>query len=230
MALLDLERLLKRYALRPGGVIHVGAHHGQEAATYRALGLARQAWFEPNPVAFAALERGLAGMSDVRLFNLALGEAQGRAVMHTSAFGEGMCDSLLPPTALAGERWPGLAATGTIEVEVARLDDVLSREGLDASGFGLMVIDVQGYELPVLRGAERALREGLCAVVTEVSREAFYEGGALMGDLDAHLGARGFRRVAAAWPAKNHGDAMYVRLGALAGVRRVRARLDAWGA
>lgn len=195
---------------------------------YRGLGLSNQLWFEPQRGPFARLLAALPDDSSIRAFNLACGDAPGRASMHTSDFGEGMCNSLLAPAALAAERWPGLVATGTVEVEVARLDDVLAREGLAAGEYGLMVIDVQGFELPVLRGAERALSRGIDAVVTEVSRREFYEGGARIGDLDRHLGARGFHRVAVAWPARDHGDAMYVRMAALTPPRRMLACWDAW--
>jgi len=73
------------------------------------------------------------------------------------------------------------------------------------------VLDVQGAELMVLRGALSALA-AFDAVVAEINFEELYEGCALAPDLDAFLGTRGFSRVATAcFDDPSWGDALYLR-------------------
>jgi hypothetical protein len=55
----------------------------------------------------------------------------------------------------------------------------------------LLKLDVQGYELEVLRGAEATLRQTR-AVLCEVSFREFYTGQPLFTEVVAYLGARGF--------------------------------------
>jgi Methyltransferase FkbM domain len=52
-------------------------------------------------------------------------------------------------------------------------------------------LDVQGFELPVLRGGERTLDE-VEVVETELSLVELYEGQSLLADVLAHLDSRGF--------------------------------------
>lgn len=50
---------------------------------------------------------------------------------------------------------------GTLEVGVQRLDDVLADAGVGASDVGLVWIDVEGHEMPVLRGARSVMEAGV---------------------------------------------------------------------
>ena len=93
------------------------------------------------------------------------------------------------------EVYPEIVETGVIEVPARTLDGLLTELGRGPADFNLLVLDVQGAELLVLRGATAAL-EGCDAVVAEVSFEELYEGCALAADLDAFLGERGFERIA----------------------------------
>jgi hypothetical protein len=79
---------------------------------------------------------------------------------------------------------------GTLEVEVARLDDVLAdRAPLD--GPTLLKLDTQGTELAVLQGAEATLAE-IHHVILEASFVELYVGQAQATELVAHLLERGF--------------------------------------
>jgi hypothetical protein len=55
----------------------------------------------------------------------------------------------------------------------------------------LIKLDVQGYELEVLRGGEACLRHAR-AVLCEVSFKVFYSGQPLFHEIVAFLAARGF--------------------------------------
>jgi hypothetical protein len=45
--LIDLAQLIRKYNLQIEGIIHVGAHMGQEYEMYNKLGITEIVWFEP---------------------------------------------------------------------------------------------------------------------------------------------------------------------------------------
>lgn len=220
---LDFPKLWMRYQLPARGVIHAGAHTGQERIAYTACGLLRQVWIEPQPELFERLREGMPDSPEIHLFNVACGERAGRAIMHRLAGNDGRSNSLLRPT-LHLQRWPGLRPEGTIEVGVVRLDDLLQNAGLRADDFSLLVLDVQGFELAALHGADRTL-EAIDAVACEIASVPLYEGGSTAAALDEHLEARGFTRVVTKWSAGCAGDALYIRRSRLGAIDRMRLAL-----
>ncbi len=74
-------------------------------------------------------------------------------------------------------------------VRQARLDEVMEADRLAAPT--LLKIDVQGYELELLRGAERSLA-AIDEILVECSFVELYAGQPLADDVVCHLRERGF--------------------------------------
>lgn len=220
---LTLPDLIHEFRLDIRGVIHVGAHVGQEAEVYRACGIERQLWIEPQPDIFARLCASLPKGPLVKTVNVACGDEPGVATMHVLSGNEGKSNSLLEPR-LHLQKWPEFQPGAKIDIAVKRLDDVIEEQGLRGEDFNLICIDTQGFELPVLRGATRQLGQA-DALVCEVSAVELYKGGTLVCDLDAFLGERGFLRVKTKWASGCSGDALYVRRGLLPPLTRARIAL-----
>jgi hypothetical protein len=80
---------------------------------------------------------------------------------------------------------------------------------------GLLKIDVQGYEIPVLEGAVSTLKS-TCAILLEVNYVSHYCGGATFDLLHAKLKTLGFRTFGVSAPYSGPqgplwADAMFVR-------------------
>ncbi len=75
----------------------------------------------------------------------------------------------------------------------------------------MLVLDLQGHELSVLRGLGRAL-QAFTQCKCEISRVPIYEGGEMFGDTDSHMRILGFRLVSHLyfWVPR-HGDVLYFR-------------------
>lgn len=220
---LDLVELLRSCRLRVEGVVHVGAHVGDEVDDYRRCGIGRQVWIEPQPEVFARLRARIAGNPEARAYNVACGSSAGEAEMHLLSGNDGRSNSLLAPK-LHLERFPEFTPAGTIRVPVVTLDELFAREGLDPRAYPLMVLDVQGFEMHVLRGAGGYLSSGCKAVVSEVAAAELYAGGCLVGELDEFFGERGFVRLRTKWAAGCAGDAFYVRGELLPALTRWKVR------
>ncbi len=73
-----------------------------------------------------------------------------------------------------------------IEIEVRRIDDVVDIESLEQKSCILMKLDVQGFELEVLKGAHSTL--GLVhAVLTEINFDTLYENQASFSEIVNYL-------------------------------------------
>lgn len=221
MGLPFLSRL-RKYGVGTSGVIHVGAHSGQEYPSYQRLGFERQLWIEPQPNLYARLVTNLPKSPMICTANVACGERAGEAVMNVLENNDGASNSLLKPK-LHLEEYPKITPGGTFTVPVARLDDVIASAGFMPIDFSFLVVDVQGYELHVLRGAPETLKT-IRAAMVEVYLHELYAGCALLPDVDAHMEAAGMIRIGRRIGEHHYGDALYVRREATSVFQRLRLR------
>lgn len=202
--LLSLETLIIDYKLKIAGVIHVGAHYGQEVPIYTKCGIDKVLWFEPQPKAFAKLL--LNAPKTHKCFNLALGNSSQVLQMHIENNNDGQSSSFLPPK-LHKDFYPSIRFTHTGAYRVSRLDDLR----FDFSRYNMMNLDVQGYELNCLRGAESWLTSYCDYVYTEVNLLELYENVPLFDELHAFLRELGFALVEMKCVAQGWGDAFFVK-------------------
>lgn len=171
------------------GVIDAGANRGQFALACRfTLPGVPVVAFEPIPAEAAIFHKVHGHLSQVRLIESALGESKGAATLHLSESADS--SSLLPIGRRQTELFEHTREIGTLTVPVHRLDDFA--QCWAGRNRQLLKLDVQGYELNVLRGAVETLKS--CAFVyAECSEVALYDGQALRGEVEAFLQANGFR-------------------------------------
>lgn len=172
-------------------IVDVGGNVGQFSLLARALHpTARIFAFEPLPDAAARYRQVFADDARVQLFEAAIAPDAGTATMHVSASADS--SSLLPISDRQSELFPGTQEVGVTDVEAGPLAQFVSAREIAAPA--LLKIDVQGFELEVLRGAGELLT-AFEHVYVEASFEALYEGQALADDVIAHMLAAGFSEV-----------------------------------
>lgn len=189
------------------GVMHVGAFAGEELRSYRGLGLDNTMMFEPQPKLYNLVQDRL--ILNETIHNVALGSEQCEKEMYVSwraggvSQGCGASSSLMKPKKHLTEHADVLFKE-TINVKVDILDNYYDPI------YNFLNIDVQGYELEVLKGAINSL-PGIDAMILEVNRDEVYEGCPMIEDLDKFLHDFGFARIATAWQSESWGDAVYAR-------------------
>ena len=204
--LLDFNNLYKKYSMNVKGVLHIGAHHGEEVGDYVSKGIKNLIFFEPLSESLKVLEDNLgpyANDADIQIFPFALGNEETEVEMYVSDH-EGMCSSVLKPKIVL-EQYPGIHFPAKEKVKMIRLDDCEIE-----SECNLINIDVQGYELEVLKGASKTL-EKVDYVYTEINRAEVYENAPHVDELDAFLAPYGFKRVETDWSGDTWGDAFYIK-------------------
>lgn len=169
-------------------VIDVGANRGQFAtAVAHGLPTARIDAFEPLAAPRDLMERLAPGGRRLVVHPFALGAAAATCTIHQAARDDS--SSLLPPGPLQEMIFPGTATASRHDVEVRRLDAVLRPD--DILRPSMLKIDVQGYELEVLRGAAGVL-PAIDWVYVECSFLELYVGQPLFAQIAKAMAEYGF--------------------------------------
>lgn len=193
------------------GVIHVGGHHGQELSEYYSDSDIKQiVFFEANPLMHDVLVANINStpkpphIQSIASYPVGLGAESKEVDFHIAS--NGQSSSVLVPH-LHLQQYPGITFNEIKKINIKTLDS------FELHGFDFLHMDVQGYELEVLKGAENTLKQ-IKWIFCEVNNAPLYEECAMIGDLDVYLANRGFSRQDTEWDSSScgtWGDAIYTR-------------------
>jgi FkbM family methyltransferase len=206
--LISLTELISKYEMNINGAIHVGAHYGEELKDYVNNGIEKMILFEPLQENFSILTNSVSNLIkdinclDIKLFNVALGSEETISKMFVSS-NEKQSSSILKPKEHLTHH-PNVVFPSTEEVEVKKLDS------FDTYNYNFLNMDVQGYELEVLKGAKKTLKQ-VDYVYCEVNRAEVYENNAFIEEIDEFLSVYKLTRVETDWAGGIWGDALYVK-------------------
>lgn len=152
-----LPRMRRFYAqfIKPGDLcFDVGAHVGNRLRIWQALG-ARTIALEPQPHLMRWLQRLYGRQNNIVLLEAAAGAGSGTATLHISSrtptvtsLSADWISTVQQDPAFSRVRWDR-----TVNVPVTTLDLLIAEHGAPA----FCKIDVEGFELEVLRGLSHAL-------------------------------------------------------------------------
>jgi FkbM family methyltransferase len=175
-------------------LIDVGAHTGEFLKTYIICFPQSTVYaFEPVKKFRDELVGSYSECKSIKVFPYALGAIAGSSEINVSKIGP--ATSLLEISSTHEKLWPGSATVQREAVEIRKLDDFIDDEFSGA----VLKIDVQGFELFVLRGAVRALKT-IRLVQLEVNFENLFEKEASVSDIFQEMNANGFRLISICAP------------------------------
>jgi FkbM family methyltransferase len=196
------------------GVLHIGAHAGEEFSSYIETGVERVAWFEANPNLIPQLKSNTANESvEQYYYNVCLSENDGEKIVFNFS-NNGQSSSILELGTHA-KMYPHIQYTGRQEMVARRMDKVILEnfKELDIRKYDFINLDVQGAELKVLKGFGNLLaKEWIKGIYTELNFEEVYKGCALAHEIDAYLKPFGFTRILTQGECPQWGDGYYLRL------------------
>lgn len=187
------------------GILHIGAHFGEERYIYDAL-QKPVLWIEAVPQYFEQLQENISEFKLQKAKQMLLADEE-RDFEFFLTNNEGASSSIYQLAAVNGFEDSGLKVDNSIILTSKRLDEQFSKEAL--SKFDHWVIDVQGAELDVLKGAGDLL--SVCnSIDVEVSRREIYVGAAIYSEIVDYLTSRGFVQI---WEARSgeHMDVLFIK-------------------
>lgn len=208
--MLNINELCSKFDIEPLGVIHIGAHEGQEVDDYLDMNVSKMILIEANPSVYERLQNKLANYEgqDIYSINCAISNYEGVAQLHITSSDQ---SSSILPLKIHSQIYPQIVEEKLIEVPCKTLDVLLNELSIDLRQYNFLNIDIQGAELLALEGAKQTLNF-IDAINIEVNYDELYEGCSLVHELDEFLNTYGFDRIATISPYhKSWGDAFYIK-------------------
>jgi len=202
--ILDFNELITKYRMNIKGIIHIGGHYGQEYDLYRVLNVP-VIFFEPLSNNYRILKDKVKNNDNVQTFQCALGNENKKILMNVETANNSQSSSILKPKKHL-EQYPHITFDYTEEVHMFRLDDI----EIEKENYNFLNIDVQGYELEVLKGSVDILKN-IDYIISEVNRDEVYENCAKVEELDQFLNQFNFERNETNWMGGIWGDAFYIK-------------------
>jgi len=173
-------------------VVHVGANEGQERELYAKFNL-NVHWIEPIPSVFELLRTTLQSFPKQKAYQALVLDRDGSTCTLHVASNAGASSSIFE---LAEHRqlWPEISFTHDISVESTTLTTLVRTQSVDLGTNTALVLDTQGSELLVLKGATGLLHR-FKYVKTEVADFDSYLGCCTVSELLPFMKQHGFREV-----------------------------------
>jgi FkbM family methyltransferase len=155
---------LKNLTIRT--IIDVGANAGQFARMVQKIFPEANIYcFEPLPAPFGEISRWAKNQQDkIKVFNLSLGDAEGNAEM-SYHLKHSPSSSFLKTTELCEALYPLTKNQSSIIVKQTTLDKIMAGFPKPPSPEILIKIDVQGYEINVIRGGLETLSKSKACII-----------------------------------------------------------------
>ena len=199
------KELIRKYDFKPKAIGYIGANEGQEIPEMLEHFPSCTIYcFEPQKIPFRSLNKKFGKNPNIFVYNFGLGSENKKLKIFTNNNNSNMSSSILEPKEHL-KYHQNVTFEGTEEVIIKKFSDI------NIKGVDYLNIDVQGYELEVLKGFDNL--DEIKYIKTEVNRKELYKDCALVKDLDKYLKKYNFLRVKTVWWGKTvpWGDAFYVK-------------------
>ncbi|MDI9313776.1 MAG: FkbM family methyltransferase [Hydrotalea sp.] len=202
-----IKKLIKKYNLNIKSMVQVGGHLGQEIPIFINQGVQAIAVFEPLQSSLKLLRKQFGKNKKITIYPVALGNDTKKIAMNV-ADNHAASSSLLQPKEHL-DYAKHVRFDKTEMVQMKKMDDALDKK----NDYNFLMMDVQGYELEVLKGATKTLKK-IDYVYSEINQVELYKGCALVGDIDKFLAQYDMVRVYTKWIKEyknSFGDGLYIR-------------------
>ncbi len=194
MFLFKYEYLVNKYNIVLKGVIHVGGHVGEEIPLYK-----KQTnnihIFEPLEECFTKID------STVQKYNVALGSKSQKLPFNIASNNQSS-SFLTPKTHLTEHK------NVIFNKDNVRLIQINTLDSYEIKDCNFLNLDVQGYELEVLKGATNTLKS-IDYIYTEINVKELYENCVQLNELDEFL--KDYTRAETKLTGAGWGEALYIK-------------------
>lgn len=174
------------------GVIHIGAHYGEERDYYKSLGL-KVVWVEALSNVFDILCENIEGYENQIAYNALLTDEFGKEYLFQTTSNEQASSSIFEFKHHV-DMWPSVKKSSELVLNSTTLYDLCKSKNITLADYDSLVLDTQGSELLVLQGADPILHN-FKYIKTEVADFESYQDGCQLHDIQSFMEKRGYKET-----------------------------------
>lgn len=197
---------IRKFGIKPRGVIHIGAHIGTEHKLYTEI-FKKMIYIEADPDTFKKLISHVRpNGTSVIAENFAISNQDGTAEFFKT---NNQQSSSLLKLDTHKILHPQVKETGTITVPTRQLDTYFQSSSASIADYNVIAIDIQGAELMAFKGGTETLKNIDC-ILAEINYAELYKGCGRIWELDELLFKSNFVRADTMSYNNGWGDAVYI--------------------
>jgi FkbM family methyltransferase len=175
------------------GIIHLGAHKGEEVKYYKDLGFKKIILIEANPDLCSELKQKFKE-KDLSIFNYAISNEDGELDFYVHQSNNGLESSSIFKMDKFNKIVTSLHTKSVIKVPSRKLNTLFKEQNLLTKDFNILISDIQGADYFALLGAGEILNS-IDAIVVEVQFMELYDNYVSIDKFDQYLLSFGFKRT-----------------------------------
>lgn len=173
------------------GIIHIGANRGQEADFYATKGLP-VIWIEPIPEVYKQLQSKIAPFLNQTAICALITDSDDKTYQFKIASNNGASSSIFQFKDHE-TLYPNIHYTDSMEIRGIKLDTLIEKEKIEISLYDTLIMDTQGSELLVLKGAEKTL-QSIRYIKLEVADFESYSDGVTLDEIEDFFKQTDFKK------------------------------------
>lgn len=209
--LIDYKQIVSKYG-SPKGIIHLGAHLAEELEDYLYDGQKNVIWVEANPDLYDGLISRISNTTHLAFCEL-LSDVDGAEMKFNIAknyYNGNYQSSSVLEFGTHETHHPHIKMESSMILESKTINTIIEQNHLDYNNYDFVNLDLQGYELPVIKGFGDNISK-MKYIYTEVNTGDVYKDCTKLDELDNYLSNYGFERVEIKMTDAEWGDALYIK-------------------
>lgn len=174
-------------------VIHIGGHYGEKKNIYKNHNIP-VLWIEAFQKNFLQLMQEIKPYANQRCIRALVLDSDKKKYDFYISNNEAASSSIFP---LDQHKiiWPEVDFVEQTELESITLETLIKTEGIDLSLYDSLVLDTQGSELLILKGAKNILFH-FKYIKTEAANFSSYQGGCVLHEIENYLQSQRYELIA----------------------------------
>lgn len=201
--LINFSHIIKTYNLKPEGILHVGAHLGEEVNDYLNEEIEKIILVEAIKEKYQYLREVYKLKPSIKPIHACVSDTEEEITFNITNNGQ---SSSMLELGTHKQEHPDVYVVRHEKMRTQRLDKLIPSISFPY----FLNMDIQGAELKALKGMGDLLKNCI-AVYTEVNVKELYKGCALLPELDAYLDLVGFTGVEQQVSGHGWGDKLYLK-------------------
>jgi FkbM family methyltransferase len=181
------------YLQNSEGVIHIGANNGYEKKVYKKYNVKRVIWIEADPFIFKKLQNNIQSLKNHKAYQRLMLNLDKKSVNFNIMNNEGNSSSIYKPKDHL-QIVPNVKIVKTINLISTTLKSFIKKESIKIDNFDTLVVDTQGSELLILKGASNLINK-FKFISIEVTEFELYEKTCLFYQVANYLNRYNFKEI-----------------------------------